>query len=838
MKVGVDLREIRVGVSGGLRRALNGVLEELIRNSPDDEFHIFVRDRAAAQHWEETGPRRLEILDDSLDCGAVDRRASALGLDVLFRGFPGGLHGFPPDRQIAFIPDIAHEAMPELFDASELRARRRRFGAALAQAGAIGTLTEFMRQRILEHADLRTADVFLMPPGPPANGLAPTPNHHVSGKPYLFFPANQWPHKNHRRLFQALRRTRELGALDVELLLTGHADEGGALSEHAAGLPVRHLGYVSDAEIGALYAGARAVVYPTLYEGFGMPLLEAFHYGVPVLSGKYPTVIEVGGDAIHTVDATDVDALADGLLRISTDTELRAKLVEAGRLRASRYSWRHSADELRGALRRVAAAGARPTRRTPLVSVVIALTDHRERALACVKSVADHQSASRDDYEVITVADGKDSTLEKPLEASLGPEGRLLRYPSKNGMELLAVGARAARGQILLFVEAHCVLEADTIREVAAFFGTGLFDGACLTALQDSPNDFARMEGLHFDKHFHEWSRDDDWRKVMVRGFAVLRWVYGEVHELPWRYGLFAERAFAATLHARGFCLGWARQARVVHTNTTNYAMLRDSIEDFVKGEVAYRAENDPAYCGRYFGEPAEYSDVPVDWSAAYDVIAALFRAGGVERAREGLHIFEAALFGRGARIARAHVDVLAARVRYALRKPSEGARLQAFLDMWDRTATLARLRALASGAVRHPPKSRTNGAAAHAVWEPTENRGAFGLHPVEWRAGRPFRWTRGIAGFHLRAAHAKSVATIHTTPVGKPRPLALFWKRRRLVPLQVEPSRIAIELPDAGSPDGWLVILSECMRQPELAPQETRRLGLPVFGIEVTSRS
>ena len=240
----------------------------------------------------------------------------------------------------------------------------------------------------------------------------------------------------------------------------------------------------------------------------------------------------------------------------------------------------------------------------------------------------------------------------------------------------------------------------------------------------------------------------------------------------------------------------------------------------------------------RYFGEPAEYTEVPVDRSAAFDVISALFRAGGIERAREGLHLFEPTLFGRGAQVARAHLDVLAARVRYALRKPGEGARLQAFLDMWNRTATLARLRALASGAVRPPSKRRTNGAAGHAVWEPTENRGAFGLHPVEWYAGRPFRWTRGIAGFHLRAAHARSVATIHTTPVGKPRPLALFWKRRRLVPLQVTPCRIAIELPDAGSPDGWLVILSECMRQPEVAPQETRRLGLPVFGIEVTSRS
>ena len=167
MKAGIDLREIRVGVSGGLRRALDGVLEELLRTSPDDEFYVFVRDAAATQLWVACGAQNVEILDDSLDCGAVDRRASALGLDVLFRGFPGGLHGFPPDRQIVFIPDIAHEAMPELFDASELRARRRRFGAALAQAAAIGTLTEFMRQRILEHADFEPPTSFSCRPDRP-----------------------------------------------------------------------------------------------------------------------------------------------------------------------------------------------------------------------------------------------------------------------------------------------------------------------------------------------------------------------------------------------------------------------------------------------------------------------------------------------------------------------------------------------------------------------------------------------------------------------------------------------------------------------------------------------
>jgi hypothetical protein len=474
----------------------------------------------------------------------------------------------------------------------------------------------------------------------------------------------------------------------------------------------------------------------------------------------------------------------------------------------------------------------------PLISVVVGLTEHRERATACVQSITASRRFSEDGCELVVVANGSDVALEKEVAALLRPADRLLRHPSSNGMELFAMGARSARGQILLFVEAHCVLEPDTIRELAAFFATGLFDGACLTALHDSANEFARMEGLHFEKHFHEWSREEDWRKVMVRGFAVLRRVYCEVDEFPWRYGLFAERAFAATLHAGGFRLGWAKQARVVHTNTTSYAMLRDSIDDFVRGEVAYRAEHDPDYCGRYFGEPAEYVDAPIDVRAACDTIIALLVSGSFTKAREIVRLLESALPGYRGQIARARLDVLAARLRYALWSPGEGARLRAFLDLWERTASLARVRALAARTVRYPPGSATNGQTGHARWEPTQNRHAFGLHPLEWSAGRPFRWTRSVAGFRLRAAHARNVVTLHTTPVGKPRPLTLFWKRRRVAPLQRNACRITVELPGTGSPDGWFVVLSDCVSRAELAPQETRQLGIPVFGIEVTDGS
>jgi hypothetical protein len=230
--------------------------------------------------------------------------------------------------------------------------------------------------------------------------------------------------------------------------------------------------------------------------------------------------------------------------------------------------------------------------------------------------------------------------------------------------------------------------------------------------------------------------------------------------------------------------------------------------------------------------------DAPIDVRTACDTIIALVASGSFTKACEIVRHLESAVPGHRGRIARAQLDVLAARVRYALWSPGEGARLQAFLDLWERTASLARVRALAARNVRHPPASGTNGKAGHATWAPTQNRHAFGLHALEWSAGRPFRWTRAVAGFRLRAAHARNLVTVHTMPVGLPRPLALFWKRRRLAPQQGDACRITVELPGTGSPDGWFVVLSDCVSRADLAPQETRQLGIPVFGIEVTDGS
>jgi glycosyltransferase involved in cell wall biosynthesis len=104
-------------------------------------------------------------------------------------------------------------------------------------------------------------------------------------------------------------------------------------------------GYVPDADLAALYSGARAFVYPSLYEGFGLPVLEAMRCGTPVIASDSTSLPEVVGDAGLLVAPTDAAALSDALLRLATDDALAADLARRGRERSALFSWERTADE-------------------------------------------------------------------------------------------------------------------------------------------------------------------------------------------------------------------------------------------------------------------------------------------------------------------------------------------------------------------------------------------------------------------------------------------------------------------------------------------------------------
>ena len=169
-------------------------------------------------------------------------------------------------------------------------------------------------------------------------------------RPFVLFVGNFNPRKNLERLIRAFDRMKTETGLPHELVIAGEQgwkfDRAAALAgvEHAA--QVRFIGFVPDGDMPALYTLADVFAFPTLYEGFGIPMIEAQRCGAPVLTADGSCMREIGGEGAVYVDPYSETAIADGLGRILTDEALRGRLVEAGYRNAERFCWQDSAKML------------------------------------------------------------------------------------------------------------------------------------------------------------------------------------------------------------------------------------------------------------------------------------------------------------------------------------------------------------------------------------------------------------------------------------------------------------------------------------------------------------
>lgn len=179
---------------------------------------------------------------------------------------------------------------------------------------------------------------------------APRP---AGGRHYILFVGTLEPRKNLARLIAAFAALPEPLRADHALVIAGgtgwRADDLERLAgAHGLADSVKTLGYVSDADLAALYAGATCLAMPSLYEGFGLPILEAHRFGVPVLTSRVSSMPEVAGKAAVLVDPFSVPSIAEGLRTLIGDPARRAALAQHARANAARFDWDRSASQLAG----------------------------------------------------------------------------------------------------------------------------------------------------------------------------------------------------------------------------------------------------------------------------------------------------------------------------------------------------------------------------------------------------------------------------------------------------------------------------------------------------------
>lgn len=270
-----------------------------------------------------------------------------------------------PGAAVTTVHDLSYLHYPQHHPRERIAFMERQMPRTLAQAAMIITDSEFVRRELIELLGIAAHRIRAVPlgveagfhPRPPAE-LAPVlARHDLRDVPYLLVVATLEPRKNllslidaYSRLPAPLRQRHPLVIVGARGWLTEALER--RLEPLERGGQIKRLGYVPQEELPLIYAGAHAFVFPSLYEGFGLPVLEAMASGTPTLTSNRSSLPEVAGDAALLVDPEDVGALTAKLERLLTDAEWRALAVERGLRQASPFSWERCVDETVAVYRR------------------------------------------------------------------------------------------------------------------------------------------------------------------------------------------------------------------------------------------------------------------------------------------------------------------------------------------------------------------------------------------------------------------------------------------------------------------------------------------------------
>jgi glycosyltransferase involved in cell wall biosynthesis len=224
--------------------------------------------------------------------------------------------------------DVQHLDLPELFPRGERLFRRLAYDRAARRADHVIVISEWVRERVAERLGVDPDRVHAIHLG--VDRVRFTPDPSIAREPFLYYPARPWPHKNHVRLYEAFAAVRR-DRPGLRLVLTGAGHD-------TAGLPegVETLGDAALETRVSLYRRASALVFPSLYEGFGLPPVEAMACGCPVAASDAGSLPEVVGDAAVLFDPREPASIAAG---ISEALDRADELRERGLARAAGFTW-------------------------------------------------------------------------------------------------------------------------------------------------------------------------------------------------------------------------------------------------------------------------------------------------------------------------------------------------------------------------------------------------------------------------------------------------------------------------------------------------------------------
>jgi glycosyltransferase involved in cell wall biosynthesis len=361
VKVAIDARKLH---DFGIGTYIRNLLRQLARIDPDTEY-VLLTGEADLGIAAPLGPNFRTVLEPSPN---YSLREQVHVPWVVRRERPDVYHAphyiLPiavPSRSVVTIHDCIHLMFPQyLPNRAAYAYARAAMWSAVRRSDRILTVSEASKRDIQHFFDVRPGKIVVVPNAideqfsvtPSEEQVARVRERYQLDHRFVLYVGNIKPHKNLVRLIEAFSALRTGELEDVKLLIIG--DEISklpalrrAVHHHKLHKHVRFLGYLSDETLGILYRLAAVFVFPSLYEGFGLPPLEAMACGTPVVTSNLSSLPEVTGGAAELVDPYDVNSIVNGMRRVLNDPALAAEMRRRGLARARDFSWEQSVRKTR-----------------------------------------------------------------------------------------------------------------------------------------------------------------------------------------------------------------------------------------------------------------------------------------------------------------------------------------------------------------------------------------------------------------------------------------------------------------------------------------------------------
>lgn len=381
MKVAVDVTPIRItGEIGGAFQVIEELIKGLAQSHNEDHFLLLTAE------WNHDYFKRYESYGVELACVTSSkpsvhvnpvfkrvlrkvlrllsinrgtlikkRRLSLLkskGVDALFCPMSAVNYKEAGIPVVSLIHDLQHEFYPQFFGEEELAHRRAFYQAISELADYLVCVSEYTRQTVVDKMNYPPDKAHVIhnsiqdrvKHSPDSNKEDILARFGVSDKLYGFYPANFWNHKNHRMLLTAFSMfKKKYPHLNLSLCLSGsllgkEREFENIVKQMGLEKDVYHLGYVTDEEVSALMSGSEFLIFPSLFEGFGIPLAEAMALGTPVICSQTTSLPEVAGEAALYFDPRKPEEMVDAIYRVVTDPQCRSTMVAEGLQQVKKFN--------------------------------------------------------------------------------------------------------------------------------------------------------------------------------------------------------------------------------------------------------------------------------------------------------------------------------------------------------------------------------------------------------------------------------------------------------------------------------------------------------------------